>query len=178
MTRSPVSRLARLIGLPVIVAACAPALNWRDVPLPEAAVALQFPCKPDAVSRQVPLVGRKVTMGLSSCQADGITFALSHAAMASPEEVRLALAAMGAAANTNLGGQAQLQAMLPVPGMTAHPGAQRLRVRAQRPGGQGALEQQVLLFTRGLRVYQATVIADRVSDEAANTFFGSLRLMP
>jgi hypothetical protein len=162
--------------LPLGLAACAPALNWRDVRWAEADVMLQFPCKPDVVSRQVPLAGRQVRMSLSSCQADGITFALSHAEFATTEEASLALASLRDAARSHLGGEAQQMPMVAVPGMAQHPGSQRWRVRAQRPGGAGELQQQVLLFTRGARVYQATLMAERPRDDAADTFFASLRL--
>lgn len=168
-------RCARLLGVSVLLTACTPALNWRDVTVPEAGVALQFPCKPDAVSRQVVLSGRRVPMGLSSCAADGATFALTHAQLASPAEVQSALAAMAAAVRTNLAGQAALQASAALPGADA--GLQRWRVRAQRPGGQGTLEQHVLLFSRGLQVVQVTVVADRAGDEPADTFFASLRVL-
>jgi hypothetical protein len=37
---------------------------------------------------------------------------------------------------------------------------------------------QLAVFAHGTRVYQATVLGERLPDELADTFFGSLRVSP
>jgi hypothetical protein len=68
-------------------------------------------------------------------------------------------------------------AALVVPGATAHPGSRRLRLEGRRPDGQ-PVQMQLALFTHGTRVYQATVLGQRVPDELAATYFESLRVPP
>ncbi len=134
-----------------------------------------FPCKPDRFTRSVMLGGEKVQMLLHSCAAGDATYALSHAQLADPAHVNPALEAMQAAAAGNLGGAANVVSPLAIPGMTPHPVTQRWAVQGKRADG-SAVQQQFTVFTRGLRVYQATIVGTAVDKVAADTFFGSLQL--
>jgi hypothetical protein len=114
-------------------------------------------------------------MVLNSCAAGDATYALSHAELAEAAHVNAALEAMQAAAASNLGGSAALLSALTVPGMTPHPITQRWAVQGKRADG-SAVFQQFAVFTRGLRVYQASVVGSSLDAVAADTFFGSLQL--
>lgn len=167
-------------------AACSPALNWREIrPAGSGAVAL-FPCKPDRFTRSVVLGSEKLQMVLNSCAADGATYALSHAELADAAHLNAALEAMHAAAASNLGGSASKVAPLVVPGMAPHVLAQRWAVQGKPGLGKtdhdktenNTVKQQFAVFTRGLRVYQATVVGKTLDATAVDTFFGSLQLPP
>jgi hypothetical protein len=45
------------------------------------------------------------------------------------------------------------------------------------PDGRQVTEQ-VAVFTKGLRVYQATALSGKLEPEAVDTFFGNLRVAP
>ena len=75
----------------LLIAGCSPALNWRTVPLPEAELTITLPCKPDQATRTVELAGAPVELSMVGCDADGATFAVSHAALADPAQVGAAL---------------------------------------------------------------------------------------
>jgi len=164
-------------GLVVLaVTACTPALDWREVRSPDSAALAWFPCKPDRFARHVTLAGTAVSMVLASCSAGGVTYALSHAELPDPARVATALSELRAAAVGNIGGDAQLIGALSVPGMTPNPAAQRWRIDGSRPDGT-PLRGQAGFFSRGMRVYQATVIGPRIDADAADTFFTGLRLV-
>ncbi len=159
------------------VAACSPALNWRDTPVPDAHLVALFPCKPDRLARDLSLAETRVRLVLLTCSAAGATFALAHADMADPGKVHAALTQLRDSAAANLGGAPQRLAPLGVPGMTPNPLAERWAISGFGSDG-AALQEQVGLFSRGARVYQATVFAPRLDAEAADTFFSGLRLSP
>jgi len=41
-----------------------------------------------------------------------------------------------------------------------------------------AVTEQIAVFTKGTRVFQAIALSDKLDAEAADSFFGSLRLAP
>ncbi|MBC7718012.1 MAG: hypothetical protein H7143_13865 [Pseudorhodobacter sp.] len=157
------------------LAACSPTLNWRDVRPADSGASALFPCKPDRFTRSFVLGGEKLQMVLNSCAAGDVTYALSHAKLAVATRVNPVLEAMQSAAAGNLGGTATLVSALVVPGMAPHPITQRWAVQGKRADGT-ALYQQFGVFTRGLHVYQATVVGHSLDPVAADTFFGSLQL--
>ena len=162
------------VGLAASVLACSPALDWREIQPPESGAVVMFPCKPDRFVRSVTLAEQKVQMHLASCSAGGATYALSHVELSDPTRIAAALEALRALAASNVGGQATVMSPLNVPGMTPHPLAQRLAIRGGIEGR--VLQAEVGVFTRGLRVYQATVIGEKLDSQATDTFFTGLRL--
>jgi hypothetical protein len=165
--------LALLLG--ASIAACTPALDWRDVRPEGSAASLQFPCKPQSQTRQAALDGEATTMTLVSCTADGLTFALVHADLGDPARVTPALIAMRKALVTNLGATQSVVKPFVLTGMTPSPEAVRLQASGHTPEGAPIVEEAVL-FTRGTRVYQAAVLGARPDAAAVELFFESLRL--
>lgn len=163
--------MAGLAGL----AACAPALDWRDVRPEGSTLQLQFPCRPTTQRRDVPLAGQRVNLALHACAAGGQTWGLATADVGDPARVGPALAELAASAAGNLGGTAGPVQALKVPGATPNPASKRLRLQGRLPDGR-AVQMQVAVFARGTQVFQATVLSETLSDEAADTFFDSLRL--
>lgn len=166
---------ATVLVAALMLSACSPTLNWRETRPADSGAQVLFPCKPDRFTRSVMLGGEKLQMALNSCGAGDVTYALSHAELASATQLDPALKSMQAAAASNLGGPASVMAPLVIPGMTSHPITQRWAVQGKRADG-SAVQQQFVVFTRGLRVYQATVVGSSLDPVAADTFFGSLQL--
>lgn len=167
--------LAVAVLLTLGMAACSPTLDWRDTTFPGAAgLKAQFPCKPDRLTRQLPLAGRQVALSLSSCKAGETTFALAHAEVVDPRAVAPALAELRTAFARNLGGEARVLADVRVPGATPNPLAQRVAVSGRRAAG-AAVHGQTVFFVRGTRVHQATVLGGMAELPGTDIFFDSLR---
>ena len=159
------------------LAACTPALDWRDVRPAGSGAAALFPCQPDRFARSVQLASSTVQMVLVSCTADGATYALSLADLGDPIKASVALAELRTAAARNLGGVPRDSVPMVVPGMTPSPLAERLTVDGQRADGH-AVREQAAFFTRGVRVYQASIVGERIDGQAADMFFSGLKLAP
>lgn len=167
-------RLA-LSAVALVLAACTPTLDWRQVRPDAAGVVALFPCEPLTHARTVPLAGQPSRMMLHACTAGGLTFALTFAELNDPARVGQALAELRAAAAANLDGTEIVLGPMQAPGMTPHVQALRLSIQGRRPDG-SPLAQQVGLFTKGTRVYQASVIGARLPDEPVETFFAGVEL--
>lgn len=165
-------RLAVLASL-LALSACSPALDWREFQPEGSGVIASFPCKPERRSRQVVLAVQPARMELLSCDAGDAKFALGWFDVDEPARVTTALLELRALAASNLGAAPGATQPAAVPGMTPNPHALRLHLDARQTDG-SALQQQVLLFTKGLRVYQATLLGSRLGAEAAETFFAAL----
>ncbi len=169
--------LAATLAFGVGLLGCAPALDWRDTRPEGSALQLQFPCRPTTQRRDVPMAGVRVNLALHACAAGGQTWGLAVADVVEPARVGPALTELAAAAAANLGATAGQPLVLKVPGATPNDASARLRLQGRLPDGQ-PVQMQVAVFARGTQVFQATVLGDKVPDEAAESFFASLRLAP
>ncbi|WP_457422336.1 hypothetical protein [Roseateles sp. P5_E7] len=143
----------------VLLAACQPALNWREVrPEQSNAVAL-FPCKPE--------VEQRPGMGLAQCETAGMRFALSWADAPDPSQAGAALKAMALALAAKVGQPLSVAQPLQVPGMTPLPEAAQYRL---------AGAARLAVFSHGGRVYQALMTAPRDDAAAWDSFLGGLRV--
>lgn len=168
-----------LLLLLLVTAGCAPALDWRDVRPAGSGLTLQMPCRPSPPQqRAVPLAGPAVGLTLEACTAAGQTFGIVWADVADPARVGPALMALRAAAAANVAADAALALPAPepflLPGATPNAGNGRMRLAGRLPDG-AAVQMQLVVFARGTRVYQASVLGAAVTDEAAENYFGSMR---
>ena len=159
------------------MAACSPALDWRDVRPEAAGIQLQFPCKPSGQSRDLSLAGKRVNLALHACAAGGLTWGLAVADVGDPALVGAALAELSASAAANLGAAAGENQPLRVNGATPNDAAGRQRLTGKLPDGK-TVQMQVAVFTRGTLVYQASALGELVADDAAQTFFDAIRFSP
>lgn len=160
-----------------LLAACAPALDWRDVRPDGSGASLLMPCKPVAQERRLPLAGRPVQLSLHACSAGGQTWGLGHAEVDDPAQVGAALAALRDAAAANIAAGSVERLPLQVPGATPQPASERLSFAGRLPDGR-PVQVQLAVFAHGTRVFQATALGERLPAEAADTFFGSIRFLP
>lgn len=165
-----------ILSLACALAACTPTLDWRTVRPDGSGLEALFPCKPAGHARQLTLAGEAVEMTLYACTAGGATYAVGFADVGQLQRVERALAELSAAAARNIGA-AGLPAVAPlrVEGMTPHPQAGRQSLAGQLADGQ-RVEEQVAVFARGTRVFQATMVGAKLDAEAVESFFGALRL--
>ena len=168
-----------------LLAGCTPTLDWRDTRPEGSGLQLQFPCRAGGQSRDLPLAGVRVNLALHACAAGGLTWGLSHADVGDVARVGPALLELAAAARANLGADAGMPVPLPVPlsmslsvrGATPNPASGLWQVQGRLPDGT-PVQMQVAVFARGTRVFQATVLGENLSSEAADIFFASMQLAP
>lgn len=160
-----------------LLVSCTPALDWREVHPDESGVTALFPCKPDSHARRVSLGPHQVRLVLYACKASGSTWALAFADMADPSLVGPALSDLRAAAAQNVSAAAMRPLPLKVDGATPNPLSQRVEILGRMPDGR-AVTEQLAVFTKGTKVFQATALGEKLESEAADTFFGGLRFAP
>jgi len=169
-------RLRRCCGAGLIgLAACAPALDWREVRPDDGGLTLLFPCKPARHARQMQLAGATVRLTLHACSAGGATWALALADVTEPGRVALALAELRTAAAKNLGADAGTPVEWRIDGATPNPQAGRSEFAGQLPDGK-FVREQVAVFAKGTRIYQATVLGEQLEGDSLDTFFTGLRI--
>ena len=171
----------RLVVLLIAVsslAACSPALNWREIRPKDIDILLTFPCKPQQIAQEVQLAGKSVRMSMTGCATDDMTFALAHVDMHDRTLVGPAMAALHRAALQNVAGSV----VHSQPAAVAHaahglPDALDLQITGKSPSGK-PLRERVVLFAQGTQVFQITTfaLATRYKAEAAQTFSSSVRL--
>jgi hypothetical protein len=158
-----------------LAAACSPVFDWRELQPESSGIAFLSPCKPDRHARPVLLGGSRLTMEMLVCQAGGVTFAVSFVDVPDLAAVGAVMAELRALAVSNVSGTLGGSRMLQVTGMTPNENAVRLTIAGRLPDG-AAVEEQALIFTKGLRVYQASMVGRAIPAEAAEAFVSSLRL--
>ena len=159
------------------VGACSPALDWREIVTEGDALTALFPCRPDRLERMAAFGDAKVSMHMLVCSTGGSTYAVAFFDVADPARIAITLRDWRAIAIGNVGGMNPQLGPLRIGGMTPNPEALRLTVEGRSPGG-AALREEAAFFSRGLRVYQATVVGARPTAQAVEGFFSGLRFRP
>lgn len=173
--RHPLPRLCATSLLLVALAACNPALNWREARGSDGPYTVLLPAKPTTFARPVDLNGLKVEMSMTAAEVDGVSYAVASAGIVDAAQRTAALAAMQEAMLRNIGASAPQQRAVVLEG-----GVAALEVTAR--GQAGASKQPVAMHARfaqhGDRVFQVVVLgpADAVTPEAAATFLESFTL--
>ncbi|CAN5840110.1 hypothetical protein BH11PSE8_BH11PSE8_14780 [soil metagenome] len=154
--------------------ACSPTLDWRETQFEGSGIVASFPCRPDRYARTVTVAGARGQMDMLTCAAGGATYALSFFDVADPAAVTPALTELRALAASNLGTVLPEAMPLDVKGMTANAQSTRLTLAGHLPDGAAVMESAAF-FVKGLRIYQATALGAKLSPEALDTFFTSLK---
>ena len=176
------SRSCAALALLLACAACAPALNWRRVPVPEPDLALWLPCRPDRASRTVELAGRRLELSMVGCAANGQMFALSWVQVPAgvPPATLLQHWQRATAQHLQLAPQAFEQAR-PFAPAGALPMPEGVQITAVGQDGQGAALQVDAAWLLRQRAGQtlavhALVLAPRRDSAAVETFLSGLEL--
>ncbi|MDO9461522.1 MAG: hypothetical protein Q7N95_15615 [Alphaproteobacteria bacterium] len=157
-----------------VLTACTPTLDWRELRAADGTLTLLLPCKPASHARKVQLAGQAVTLTLLACRAGEVTWALAHADMVDPARVTPALDELRQAALANLGATTGAALPLAVAGATPNPSSSRVAISGHLPDG-SAVQEELAVFARGTRVFQATAVGARLEPQALQTFFTALR---
>ena len=160
----------------LLACACSPALDWRQVRPEGWGLAGLMPCRPDQQQRQVALAGKTAALGLWVCSSGSYTFALASLEVDEPARVGPVLQALAAAAQANVQGRVLGQQAAAVPGMTPHPAALRLQLSGRMPDGR-AVQEQVQVFSHGLRVFQAVALGPDLGPAQTAPFFDAIEIV-
>lgn len=164
--------MLRFVLAPVLLslAACSPALNWREARAEPTALKMLLPCKPDKGSRTVPMAGRPVELQVIGCEAGGATYAVLFGDVVEPLRTGEVLAQWKLASLANMRSAfSQEQPFLPA-GALALPQSVQVVASGQRPDG-SKVESHAAYFARGSHVFQAVIYSDRLAPDAAEPFF-------
>jgi hypothetical protein len=157
------------------LAACSPAMDWREVREERAGLVAMFPCRPDRVERSVEIAGRRSAMHLLSCSAEATTFAVGWFELDDPAAVAAGLAALRAAALANFGATVAQAVPWQPTGATPNREAARLTLAGRVPDG-AAVQVHAAFFAHGLIACQATVFGVDPGVESVQTFFSGLKV--
>jgi hypothetical protein len=81
-----VPRIVLFSILVIVLAACSPDYNWRQVTLADGAVVAMFPGTPETYDRTLDFAGHKIKFTLSAVKIGGVVFAVGYGAL--PEALR------------------------------------------------------------------------------------------
>jgi hypothetical protein len=167
-------RAAGALASGVAFAGCAPALEWRDVRLPDTALVAQLPCRPGRFGREVRIAGRPLQLFMLSCEAGGVTYGVATAEVGDPAQVPAVLDELAGAAVSSLRASEPRFAPYTLDGATPFAGNVSARLRGVRPDGQ-AVEESIRVFARGTRVFQASAIGEALPAAGVHPFEAGLR---
>lgn len=156
------------------LAACSPALDWREVPVEDTGLRVMFPCKPEHEARQVPLAGRAVDMQGMACRSGDSTFAVMAADLGSPIDASRALQQWQAASVAALRARDPRSTPFRPRGALEVAESVQLSASGARPDG-SAVQSRAAYFARDGHVFQAVVLSPRLTPELADPFFAGLR---
>lgn len=157
-----------LVSALLSTAACAPALNWREVQL--GALITLLPCKPDHATRTVTLGTHTVSMEMTGCEAQGALYTISQITM--PD----ALQAQGVMENLR---KASLQS---VQASAIHPIANSgdaqtsfdIQIDGKAPDG-STLQTRFKWLMQGNAAYQVAVYAPKLQAQQIESIVGGIR---
>lgn len=162
----------------VVLSACNPTFNWRELRPEGTPLEALLPCKPEMAERSVPLGGSPTVLHMHSCKTGGLTFALAWADAPDAGAVPAALTDWQRASLAAIRVDPALQAdpahrwSAKVSGSTL---TQGIQVQGTDPQGQ-PVQARLVYFARGTQVFQAAIYGPALSDEVSTTFFDGLKL--
>lgn len=163
----------------VLLSACSPEQNWRQLSFEGSTLKAQLPCKPDRTTREVPLGGVPVSLSVAGCEAAGAMLALMSASLAPGVDAQAVLAGWQQATLAHVPPAEpprseawRRSAWLPLAA------AQRLQWQGKGADGRPVAAQAVWgAFAEGdhVRVVHAVVYAPKPMPELAQTLFEGLQ---
>jgi hypothetical protein len=184
MTFHPFASRCALAVFMLLLAACSPHYNWREIRSDGAPYIIALPARPASFSRNIDLNGTRVNMTMTAAEVDSNTFAVGTAELPSAPQAQAALEAMKQALVRNIGGTVREQKTLTI-AQSSHAEDGHLAVieiTASGPGDAATGGRPRVLFARflakGQRVFQlvATGPEQALRRDLADTFFSSFQL--
>jgi len=165
-------RITCFTAAALMLAACSPKFDWRQVRGTPVPFEVLLPAKPASMAQPVNLDGIKVEMTMTATEVDGVTFAVGAAALPDASAAPAALAAMKAGLVRNINGSVKREA-------GAAGGTAPLEIEAVGTGAPNGPELLLLaqFIAKDARVYQVLVLgpSHKLVRQEADTFFTSFK---
>ncbi len=168
-------RLILIPALALLLAACSPALNWREVPLANGELKALLPCKPDRASRKQNLATHDLDIAMAGCEAGGALYAVSVAELPAPDRALAVQVQWQANLLENMRASGASNAAYAIKGASSTFEPVRLIAAGTGPDGR-VVQAQGVWFARGTRLYHAVIYAERIGADMSEPFFGGLEL--
>jgi hypothetical protein len=165
-------RLVMLLSA-LLLQACNPSLNWREVRLAGGDYKAMLPCKPDQATRPQSLAGQELQLTLQGCEAAGGLYAVSVAELVSPAAMPAVQAQWRQQVLTSLQATVANERAASIAGADSLPPAVYMEATGRGPDGR-ALSVQALWFVRGTRAYHAVLYAERITAPMSENFFSGV----
>ncbi len=153
---------------------CAPAFDWRSVPVPGTQLVTELPCRPSRFQRDVTVAGVPLQLFMLSCQVGGVTYGVATADVGDPGRVDAVLHALRDSAAASIRSTDGRPGALNMQGITPFSGNSSVHLHGQRPDGQ-SVDEAIRVFARGTRVFQASAVGAVLPDTAVQPFEDGLR---
>lgn len=157
--------------LATVLAACAPALNWRQVTLDR--ITLLLPCKPDRAQRSLRLGQRDVTISMAGCEADGVLFAVSHIHQPDAASAVLTASEWRTATLANIRATSVVEKKMPSIATTY--AATQLFAQGVRPDA-SAVNSQLVWLVAGEDVFHVAAYATKLRPEQTDNLFSDIKI--
>lgn len=159
----------------MLLTACSPKYDWREVRGNDAPFLVMLPAKPASHTRGVNLDGIQVNMTMTAAEVDDVTFAVGAAQLPDAIQGEKALGAMKQALVRNIGGTIRQEKTSAMDGMPM------IALEASGPPATGSGQPRLMLarfIAQGRYVYQLVVVGkeNAVSRDAADMFLTSFKL--
>ena len=159
----------------MLLTACSPKYDWREVRGNGAPFVVALPAKPASHTRGVNLDGIPVNMTMTAAEVDGVTFAVGVAQLPDAMQAEKALSTMKQALVRNIGGTIKQERTSSMKGLPM------IALEASGPPASGSAQPRLMLarfIAQDRYVYQLVVVGEEnvVAHDAADIFFTSFKL--
>jgi hypothetical protein len=158
----------------LVLAACAPTYNGRDMPVEATGLKASFPCKPDKAEHATQFApDQPIVLHALGCKAGAATFVILYGDVGPSADLATALVQWKKASEATIHSSlASDEPWRPAGALPLAPSSMT-RASAPRPEG-GELQSQSGYFARGTTVFQAVVYASPLKPEMTEPFFAGL----
>lgn len=101
--------------LVILLSACTPSHDWREIHGDTAPFSVLLPAKPSSQTRQITLDGMAVTMTMTAVEVDHVTYAVGSVALPDAVAAKKAMLAMKAALVSHVGGAVSKEVVVDTP---------------------------------------------------------------
>lgn len=173
--------LVASLTMGLLLGACSPEQNWREVGFEGSSLKVQLPCKPDRTTRSVPLGGTPVDLQVVGCESGDAMVAVMSASLQAGADVHALLAGWQEATLGHAGVKQPLavdqQQVWHRPGFLPLASAVRIQAQGRRGDGQAVSMSAVwgaVAEGERVRVVHAVVYDRRARTELASTLFDGI----
>jgi hypothetical protein len=174
LVRGRWSAWALVSALTLVLAACYPELDWREVTSANGGYAVLMPARPDMAQREVVVAGVPLMMSMTSVHREGMAFGAAYADIPR-DHARHAeiLAAARDALVRNIAGRIAATRDITIDGAAGH------EFQADGKVGGHPMRLAARVLIGGNRFYQVVYVgrAGRLPEADTNLFLGSFRLV-